>query len=285
MTLIEKLLNGDFINPATFLGAIFYGLVFLILGWLGARVIRFAARQLIKVHRRDNDLIDPTTLTFVTQLLQMGFSVVVITLYAHLIPELRSIGTVLLTGVSIVSVVIALAAQNTLGNLIAGISLLLYRPFKIGDKLQIYISDKLETGDVESITLGYTILKTYDNRRIVVPNSSMSNQITINLTTKDPRMIATIPFGISYQSDIQKARQILLNLAKNHPLVQETVDCPVTHLGEYNITLSLRIWCANAAEGKQLEFDLYEKAKKLFDQEGIEIPLPSQTIILSKKEN
>lgn len=284
MASFEGVLRGEFFNPATFSGAVFYAFVFLFFAWLGARSIRFATAQILKVQRGDQDLIDETTLTFVTQLAQIGAYLLAVTLYAHLIPELRSIGTVLLTGVSIVSVVIALAAQNTLGNLISGISLLLYRPFKIGDRLQVYVSDHLETGDVESITLGYTILRTFDNRRIVVPNSAMSNKITINLTTKDPRLIVTVSFGISYQADIEKARGILLNLAKAHPLAQEVADCPVTGLGQSSVTLSLRVWCANAAEGKQLEFDLYEKAKNIFDREGIEIPFPYQNIILKNKE-
>jgi small conductance mechanosensitive channel len=187
MTLFEKMLRGDFINPETFSGALFYGLVFLVFGWLGTRVIRFTTGQVLKIRRGDHDLVDHTALAFVTQLTQIGFYLVLFTLYAHLIPELRAIGTVLLTGVSIASVVIALAAQTTLGNLVAGISLLLYRPFNLDDRLQIYIADKpIEIGEVEGITLGYTILKTLDNRRIVVPNTTMANQVTINLTTKDP---------------------------------------------------------------------------------------------------
>ena len=186
MTLFEKFLRGDFINPATFLGALFYGVVFLMIAWLGTRIIRFTTAQLLKMQRGDRGLVDHTALTFVTQLAQIGFSMVMVTLYAHLIPQLRSIGTVLLTGVSIASVVIALAAQTTLGNLVAGISLLLYRPFKLGDRLQIFIADKpIEIGDVVSLTLGYTILKTLDNRRIVVPNSTIANQVTINLTSKE----------------------------------------------------------------------------------------------------
>ncbi|MBI1822422.1 MAG: mechanosensitive ion channel family protein [Nitrospirae bacterium] len=282
MAFIERILKSEFIKPETFPGAIFYGFVFLILAWLGGRAIRFASGQLQKFYRGENDLVDRTTLAFITQLFRIGFYLVMATLYAHLIPELRSIGTVLLTGVSIVSVIVALAAQNTLGNLIAGVSLLLYRPFNVGDRLQVYTFNQTETGEVESVTLGYTVLKTFDNRRIVFPNSSMASQVTINLTTKDPRLITTIPFGIGYQSDIQKARQILLDLAKRHPLVLEAVDCPVTKLGDYSITVSLRIWCGNGLDAKKIEFDLYEQAKTLFDQEGIEIPFPSQNVILKR---
>jgi small conductance mechanosensitive channel len=100
-----------------------------------------------------------------------------------LVPALAGLGTAWLASVGIISVIIGLAAQNTLGNLIAGISLLLYRPFNVGDRLQVTAPTGLETGLVESLNLGYTLLKTDDNRRVVVPNSLMASQTNINLTS------------------------------------------------------------------------------------------------------
>ena len=93
----------------------------------------------------------------------------------------------------------------------------LYRPFKLGDCLQVAAPTGLETGIVESLTLGYTLLKTDDHRRVVVPNSVMASQTTINLTGNDPRLICSVPIGISYHADIDKARAILLELAGQHP--------------------------------------------------------------------
>jgi small-conductance mechanosensitive channel len=84
--------------------------------------------------------------------------------------------------VSVISVVLGLAAQNTLGNLVAGIAVLLYRPFRVGDTVQVTAPRGSETGVVESITLGYIVLVTPDNRRVMVPNSAVMNQTTVNLT-------------------------------------------------------------------------------------------------------
>jgi small conductance mechanosensitive channel len=123
--------------------------------------------------------VDRTTINF---LAQIGVWLFAFISYAHLVPALASLGTAWLAGVSVISVIMGLAAQNTLGNLIAGISLILYRPFKVGDRLQITAPTGLETGTVESLNLGYTVLKTDDNRRVVVPNSAMASQTTINLT-------------------------------------------------------------------------------------------------------
>ena len=201
--------------------------------------------------------------------------------YAHLIPDLRSLGTALLAGVSVMTVIIGLAAQATLGNLIAGTALLLYRPFRVGDRLQINAPTGVELGTVESLTLGYTVLQTFDNRRIVVPNSVMVSQITINLTHS--RVLTQIPISIDYAADIEQARYILTELAGAHPLVEAVVNCPVTQIDTTGVTLTLRVWCANIGDARQVEFDLYERAKERFDQEGIERPSTFQTVVLEKE--
>ncbi|HZR47269.1 MAG TPA: mechanosensitive ion channel family protein [Candidatus Manganitrophaceae bacterium] len=279
----EAFLRKDIVSPATLFGALFYAVLFLTMAWATARALRLTTERALKLTRNNRELIDRTAATFLIQLAQIGIYLVAFTLYAHLIPELRSIGTAFLTGVSIASVVIGLAAQNTLGNLIAGISLVLYRPFQIGDRIQITGPTGLETGEVENLTLGYTVLKTFDNRRIVVPNSTMASQVMVNLTSVDPRVMAVVPIGIGYTADIDKARSLLLELARSHPLVQEVVGCPVTELGNSSITLSLRAWCAHAGDAKQVEFDLYERAKRCYEKEGIEIPFPYTNIILKKE--
>jgi small conductance mechanosensitive channel len=184
----------------------------------------------------------------------------------------------------VASVVLGLAAQNTLGNLIAGMTLLLYRPFQVGDRVQVSAPTGLETGVVEVITLGYTILRTGDNRRIVVPNSAMANQVTVNLTSGDPRIIVSVPIRVDYSADLEKARTILVQLAKQHPHVRQVAGCPVTALGESSVTLTLQVWCADASVAKQVEFDLLEQAKKCFQEEGIEIPYPYCNLVYKNAE-
>ena len=116
-----------------------------------------------------------------TQLLQAAVYVAAGILYAHLIPELRTLGTAMLAGASVASIVLGLAAQSTLGNLIAGLALLLYRPFRVGDRLQMNTPGGMVTAVVETLTLGYTFLRTPDGRRVVVPNSLMAGQVTVQL--------------------------------------------------------------------------------------------------------
>lgn len=281
MTTIWQTILRDLPNPSTLTGAIFYALLFLILGIIVSRFVRLAIAQVTKHDSRH--LVDPAVVSFLSQLSRIFIYIVAFTLYAHLIPALRALGTALLTGVSVASVVIGLAAQNTLGNLIAGISLLIYRPFRIGDRVQVTAPTGLESGVTESLTLGYTILQTFDNRRIVVPNSVMANQVTINHTAVTPRQMAIVPINIGYSAHIDRARQILLELAEAHALVEEVVSCPVTQLGSSGIVLTLRAWCANVGDAKLVEFDLYEQVKTIFDREGIEIPFPYTNVVLKKE--
>jgi small conductance mechanosensitive channel len=282
MAVLDSFLPIQFIRPETFFGALFYALVFLLVAWLGARVLRLSVARLLK--RDEYRGIDHTVAFFLTQLAQIGIYLLALTLYTHLIPTLHNMGTVLLTSAGVASVVIGLAAQNTLGNVIAGISLLLYRPFVVGDRVQVSAPTGLEVGVVESLTLGYTTLKTYDNRRVVVPNSAMASQVTINLTTKDPRVMVVIPIGISYSADINKARQILIDIVKTDPKVQEVVDCPVTQLGNSSVVLSLRAWCEDSVAALRVQYDIYEQAKMRFDEEGIEIPFPYTNVVLKKEK-
>ncbi len=277
MSGLEKVFSHDVINPATTLGALVYALLFFIIALVASILIRTSFRRLDR-----HGVLERTSSAFVVQFLQIACFVLAFVLYAHLVPKLRALGTALLASVSVISVVLGLAAQNTLGNLIAGISLLLYRPFEVGDRVKISAPGGTEVGVVERLNLGYTLIQTFDNRRLVVPNSVIASQVMVNYTAMDPKHLARIPIGISYNSDIDRAREILLDLAANHPLIREVVGCPLIQLGDSSVVLDLRGWCASALDAKKIEFDIYESAKKRFDEAGIEIPFPHRTLYLRR---
>ncbi|MGB8213084.1 MAG: mechanosensitive ion channel domain-containing protein [Anaerolineales bacterium] len=180
MNIVEQIENGTLLDPKTWLGAVLYALVFLFLAWFLGRALRKAVQRLLV--RDTHNRMDRTAVKFLAQLAQFAVYIFAFITYAHLIPALADLGTAWLASAGILSVIIGLAAQNTLGNLIAGISLLLYRPFNVGDRLQVTAPTGLETGFVESINLGYTSLKTEDNRRVILPNSIIASQTHINLS-------------------------------------------------------------------------------------------------------
>jgi small-conductance mechanosensitive channel len=186
----------------------------------------------------------------------------------------------MLAGASVASIVLGVAAQNTLGNAIAGLALLVYRPFRVGDRLQVAAPGGTETGTVESVTVGYTVLQTFDNRRVVLPNALASSQTTVNLTSVDPRVMAAIHVSVSYTSDVGRARDILLGIANGHRDVLQVLDCPVVELGSSSVTLRLRAWCKDHLAVTRLEHDVLEYAKTRFAEAGVEIPYPYQNVVL-----
>jgi small-conductance mechanosensitive channel len=176
---LDGVWRGDFAQPGTWLGMIFYGFILLVLASITARVIRGSVRHIVKRHEPEWE--DLTAVTFLGQVAQVAVYIAAIALYAQIVPQFRAVGTALLAGVSVASIVVGLAAQNTLANLIAGFSVVLYRPFRIGDQLVVGAPGGVADGVVERLTLGYTVLRGSDGKRVVVPNSLMASQITINL--------------------------------------------------------------------------------------------------------
>src|SRR5689334_16753484 len=154
----------SFLKPDTLLGA----LVYLVLFLLVAMVLSRTLRSIVHAAMTRKGHIDRTTINFMQQFGTALIWVIMLILYAHLIPVLRSMGTALLAGASIASVVIGLAAQSTLGNLVAGISITIYRPFRLGDTIQVASPTGTEIGSVENISLGCTTLRTADGRYVVV---------------------------------------------------------------------------------------------------------------------
>ncbi len=282
ITILDRFKNGEFTDPAQPMGAFVYAAVFVLLAWLIGRALRLAVQRVLA--RDEHRYVDRTAVNFLAQLAQIGVWLFAFISYAHLVPALSRLGTAWLASVGVASVVLGLAAQNTLGNLIAGISLLLYRPFKVGDRLQVTAPTGLEAGVVESLNLGYTVLKTDDNRRVVVPNSAIASQTTINLTSEDPRVLCSVPISISCDSDIDTTRAILLELARQHPKAQEVTGCPVTQFGPGGVVLTLGAWCANSATASDLKADLLEQAAKRLPTEGVKLPFSQTSVTLLRAD-
>jgi small-conductance mechanosensitive channel len=166
------------LDPSRIGGALLLAALFFLAGVILSRLIH----RLGKALREDrSEHIDQITLSFLGHLAVLVTWVLLLTVYAHLVPALNRLGTALLAGVSLMSVILGFAAQATLGNLVAGISLVFYKPFKRGDRLEIQAPTGLEVGEVEDISLGYTVLHTDDHRQIVIANSTMAQQTMIRL--------------------------------------------------------------------------------------------------------
>jgi small-conductance mechanosensitive channel len=176
---LEKAL--EIFDPGTLAGALLLAAVLAVVGLLLSAAVRRMLRTVLEHDR--NDHVDPITLSFVSHLAVLLLWILLFTLYAHVVPALNRLGTTMLAGVGLVSVIVGFAAQTTLGNLVAGISLVLYKPFRRGDRLQVAAptQDDFEVGTVEDITLGFTVLRTDDGREIIIANGAMAQQTMIKL--------------------------------------------------------------------------------------------------------
>jgi small conductance mechanosensitive channel len=226
-----------FLRPDSVVGALAYFILFVVAALLLSRALRAAVHA--EMTRKGH--IDRTTISFLQQMISALIWVVFLILYAHLIPVLRSVGTALLAGASVASVIIGLAAQSTLGNLVAGVSITIYRPFRLGDTLQVTAPTGTDIGVVELISLGYTTLRAPDGHLIVLPNSVAASQVTINLgSTFSPGSMA-ITIHLNSDADWEAARQLAITVAQEKAGPQAVAGCYLTKVEASASTLELRL--------------------------------------------
>jgi small conductance mechanosensitive channel len=262
-----------YVKPDTAWGAIAYLVIFVIAAMLLSRILRAAVHTAMT----EKGHIDRTTISFLQQLGTAFIWIIMLILYAHLIPVLRSMGTALLAGASVASVVIGLAAQSTLGNLVAGVSITIYRPFRLGDTLQVSAPTGTDIGVVELISLGYTTLRAPDGHLIVLPNAIAASQVTINLNTTYAPWPITLTLRLSRDADIEAARQLALNVAKESAGEAAVVGCFLTKVDAAAITLELRLKAADAATRDALRSKMLSALPRRFAEakigsSGAELP-------------
>ncbi len=175
MSFLDLFVRGDFIDPATLVGAAFYAFLFILVAWFLARLVKAGVRRVAYLL---NDQAASTLLTRLGQVVVYGLAVI---LYFNAIPQLHSVGTALLASAGVASILFGLAAQTTLSNLVSGFALLFYQPFEVGDRVQLSAPTGLETGVIDEMTMGYILIKTGDGREIVVPNSVAAQQVVVKL--------------------------------------------------------------------------------------------------------
>jgi small-conductance mechanosensitive channel len=257
----------SFLRPDTLFGALVYLVIFLAVALICARVLR----TVVHAGMTRKGHIDRTTISFMQQFGTALIWVIVVILYAHLIPVLRSLGTALLAGASIASVVIGLAAQSTLGNLVAGVSITIYRPFRLGDTIQVAAPTGTETGIVEMISLGYTTLRTADGRLVVVPNALAASQVSINLGSTFAPSLISVAIRISRDSDLEAARKVALDVARATVGEQAVQGCFLTKVEAAAATLELRVRAPDVASRDQLRARLLSTLAQHFTEPGFAI--------------
>ncbi|AYF43585.1 MULTISPECIES: mechanosensitive ion channel family protein [Halobacteriovorax] len=171
---------------------------------------------------------------------------------------------------------VGMSLKDALGNLAGGVLILFFKPFRVGD----FIEGQGYSGKVREIGLFCTSLNTPDNKRVILPNGGLSSGSIVNYSAEDVRRVDLV-FGIGYDDDIKKAKEILNKLVNDHPL---TLDDPapvvaVLALADSSINFAVRPW-VKSADYWTVHFELHEQVKLTFDSEGISIPFPQRDVHL-----
>lgn len=263
---------------------------------VGAQIIVTLIRKLLNIFikrqsKRVN--VDPTNFSFLKNSISFVIYTVALIAIFYITPSLKSVSKALFASAGIFAAIIGFASQKAFSNIIGGIFILVFRPFRVTDVIEVGTINK---GVVEEITLRHTIIRNYENRRIIIPNSVISDETIVNSNLIDEKIKKFVEFDISYESDIDLAKKIIFEEAIKHPLIHDNrsikdieenkpvVVTRVIRLGEYSITIRAYVWAKCNDDAFIISCDMNESVKKRFDAEGVNIPYPHRTIV-HKTEN
>ena len=261
---VEAFWNWVSMYSLNIIGAI---LIFLVGKWLARRI----SNLLSKLLERNN--IDLTLVHFLTNLTYYSLIVLVVVAAAG---RLGINTTSFLTIIGAAGLAVGLALKDSLSNFAAGVMLVLFRPFTVGD----VVSTAGITAKVEKITIFNTLFCSPDNQLIIVPNNKIISDIITNINAKDTRRI-DLTVGISYSDDMAKTKDILERLAKEESriLADPAPTVAVAELADSSVNLVFRPW-VKTADYWDVRFGLTERIKNSLDEAGISIPFPQQDVHL-----
>ena len=245
-------------------------LAIFIVGRMIARGMIALAKKLLEKAKMEVILIN-----FVTSILSSVLLLIVI------IASLDQLGvdtTSLIAMLGAAGLAVGLALQGSLQNFAAGVMLIIFRPFKDGD----YIEAGGTAGTVEHINIFNTLIKTPDNREVIVPNGAIYGGIIVNYSAKDTRRIDMV-FGIGYGDDIKKAKDLLTNIVQADERILKDPE-PLVAVGELadsSVNFKVRPW-VKSSDYWDVHHDLNEKIKLAFDENNISIPFPQMDVHMDK---
>ena len=264
---IEKLIDGGVDFGLRFLGFI----AILVVGFYLVKLIT----KLIKKGRGFGHL-EKSVQTFIVSFINITLKCLV------LITALANIGipmTSLITVLGTASLAIGLAMQGGLTNMVGGITILIFKPFKVGD----WIENGPVSGQVEEITIFHTILKSIDSTKIVLPNGDLANSVVKNFSYNKKRRVC-FDVSVSYKSDIDKVKKVINSVIEKEDLIlkDEEIFVRLTAHGESALIFTVRVWTMNQ-DFWPVKFNLLENIKREFDKNGIEIPYPQMDVHIDKE--
>jgi small conductance mechanosensitive channel len=266
-----------------------YIITFIVIIVLTIILGRITSILLNKFFKRSSLLlrVDLSKYNIIKHLIVSTIHVVGVGLAIYSVPALRSLSLSIFAGAGILAAIIGFASQKAFSNIISGIFIAIFKPFRMSDRIRVGIY----SGVVEDMTLRHTVIRNFENKRIVIPNSIISEDTVINLTIVDEKICKILDLKISYSSDIKKIKAIIREEAKKHPkhidnrnaeeleAKEDPVRVRVIGWSESFLTIRVWVWAKNPVDAFEMGCDLYETIKYRFDDEGIEFPFPHRVII------
>ena len=286
---IENFFSQEHLIELAFIG------IYIVLIYALLMALVYMERRLFKkiIERREKQSTDKTNLIFLRNIVIYTTYCIGFLSMVNQIPGMQQLSKTLLTGAGILAAAVGFGSQQAISNIVSGIFMVLFKPFRVGDHIDLGGDNK---GTVVDISLRHTTIKNNENKMIIVPNSVLNNQSIVNSSIVHAATCAFVHVGIGYGSDINKAIALIQEEALKHPLLIDNrsktdkknnvpqVIVRVIDWGSSSLNLRVLAWAANVDDAFVLKCDLLKSIKERFDREGIEIPYPYTNVIMKKEE-
>lgn len=278
----------DFTNPY-----IRYSVI-IIITFLVAFISSKIIKRLLHAYFETNSKLlknDPTSYKFIKNAVGFLVYIIAIIIVFYLIPELKALGLTFLASAGIFTAVVAMASAQAFSNIISGIFIVIFKPFRVEDVIKI---GEKYIGIVEDITLRHTIIRDFENQRVIIPNSIISSETVLNKSILDEAVCNFLEIPIPYSADIELVKDIICTQCKQHPYFIDKRTTEEKEQGFHTIPLRLialengvftiraSIWTQNAAKGFVLKCDLREAIIQKLREQDIYIPIQTQRILMEK---
>lgn len=273
-----------------------YLLLTILVFTIASIIARLMHKVFTKYIERSSSLlnVDPTGFNFFKNGLRFIIYLVAAIVLFYIIPPLNQFAQTLTVGATVIAAVAAFASQHALANVVGGIFIVIFKPFRVGDFIKI---GTLNMGIVEDITLRHTVIKSFENRRVIIPNASINNETIVNSSIGQVETCMFIEVGISYYSDHDKASDLMQKVCEAHSDALDNrtdeekengvpkVIIRLIELSDSAQILRAYVWAPDPLLGFIMKCDLLKAIKKEFDQNDIEIPFPHRTLYLRTEDD
>jgi len=276
----------NYFNLESTSGIALYSFVVIVICWIFSRLSRTLLILFLK-RRLTKEAFGETRLKFTRNSLRFIFGMIGVLVIIFTVPIYREQVGYIFSGAGILAAIIGFAAKDAISNLIAGLFIVLFRPFRIGD----YIKLDRGMGIVEDITLRHTVIKTFENKRLIIPNSVISTESVLNFTIYDTKIVSFNNFMVGLDTDINLAKRIISEEASKldfvidnrtpKAVIEDSPEFDVRMMEVTDTAIHIRayIWLSDPLEEFKVKSFFVEAVHKRFKNEGVSLPIPLRKIV------